>query len=206
MNVETQSPPETEATDVDTSAEEILTGHSYDGIQEYDNPLPGWWKFLFWVTILFSPVYFIYFHLGVEGRSIHDQYDQHMAQVFELRFGEIGDLEADRATLMEYMKKPKWLSVGRVVYKTNCASCHGPDGGGLTGPNLTDDHWKNVRNIEDIANVIANGAANGSMPAWKTRMSHQNQIVLTAAYIATLRDKPVVGKPPEGDKILPWSE
>ncbi len=77
----------------------------------------------------------------------------------------------------------------------------------MVGPNLTDENWKNVRNIEDIAKVIANGAANGSMPAWKNRMSHKNQIVLTAAYVASLRDNPVTGgKPPEGNPIPPWSE
>lgn len=186
--------------------EEILTNHSYDGIQEYDNPLPGWWKFLFWCSIFFAPLYWFYFQHGVEGRSVHDQYEQHMAAIFTLKFEEIGELEADRATVYEYMNKPEWRAVGKVVYTTNCVSCHGADGGGVVGPNLTDDHWKNVRNIEDIAKVIANGAANGSMPAWKNRMSHKNQIVLTAAYVASLRDSPVSGKPPEGNPIPPWSE
>ena len=189
-------------------AEDILTDHSYDGIQEYDNPLPGWWKFLFWVSIIIAPIYYAYFHFGPPGRSIHDQYNAHMASVFELRFQEIGELEADRETLVKYLKEePKWLAVGEVVYKTNCVSCHGVDGGGVVGPNLTDDKWKNVRNIEDIAKVIVNGAANGAMPAWKNRLSHQNQIVLTAAYVASLRDKPVSGKAPEGDNVITsWTE
>lgn len=190
----------------ETEPEEILTDHSYDGIQEYDNPLPGWWKFLFWMSILFAPLYYIYFH-AAEGRSIHDDYNSHAASIFRLRFAEIGELEADRATIMKYMtEEPKWMTVGEVVYKANCVSCHGSDGGGLVGPNLTDDHWKNVRNVEDIAKVIADGAANGSMPAWKNRLSHQNLIVLTAAYVASLRDQPVSGKAPEGEKIGPWEK
>ena len=184
--------------------QEKLTDHTYDGIKEYDNPLPGWWKFLFWLSIFFAPIYLFYFHFGVEGRTIHDQYERQMARVFEVRFEEIGVLEPDRKTILEYMNKPDWLAVGKVVFKTNCVSCHGADGGGLVGPNLTDDSWKNVRNIEDIAKVIANGAANGSMPAWKNRMSHQNQIVLTAAYIASLRANPVDGKAPEGNPIPAW--
>ena len=187
--------------------EDMLTGHSYDGIQEYDNPLPGWWKFLFWVTILISPIYYFYFHAGMEGRSIHDQYGKHMAKIFELRFAEIGELKSDRETLLKYVNdEPKWLAVGKVVYETNCVSCHGRDGGGLVGPNLTDDHWKNVRTIEDIAKVIEDGAANGSMPAWKNRLSHPNQIVLTAAYVASMRKEPVDGKAPEGNKIPDWEE
>lgn len=188
------------------ASQELLTDHTYDGIQEYDNPLPGWWKFLFWAPIVFAPLYLMYFHLGIEGRSVHDQYDQHMASVFELRFEEIGELEADRATIFEYMNKPDWLAVGKVVYKTNCVSCHGADGSGLVGPNLTDDYWKNVRNIEDIAKIIEVGAANGAMPAWKNRLSHKNLFVLTAAYVASMRENPVSGKAPEGDLIPPWEE
>ncbi len=76
----------------------------------------------------------------------------------------------------------------------------------MVGPNLTDDYWKNVRSIETIASVIENGAANGAMPAWKNRLSHPNQVVLTAAYVASLRKNPVSGKAPEGNKIPAWDE
>lgn len=187
--------------------ETLLTGHAYDGIVEYDNPLPGWWKFLFWFFILIAPVYYFFFHSGMEGRSIHDQYDRHMASIFEIRFSEIGELTADRETLLEYINdKPEWLAVGKVTYQANCVSCHGADGGGLVGPNLTDDYWKHVRSVEGIASVLENGAGNGAMPAWKTRFSHPNQIVLTAAYVASLRDNPVAGKGPEGTQIPDWNE
>jgi cytochrome c oxidase cbb3-type subunit 3 len=191
----------------ESTSETNLTGHSYDGIVEYDNPLPGWWKFLFWFFILIAPIYYFYAHSDVEGRSIEDQYNNHMASVFEIRFSEIGELKSDRETILEYMnEKPEWLAVGKVAYQTNCVSCHKADGSGEVGPNLTDDYWKNVRSIEGIASVIENGAANGAMPAWKTRFSHPNQIVLLSAYVASLRKNPVPGKAPEGEKIAPWDE
>ncbi len=196
-----------ESSPIEADSNENLTGQSYDGIQEYDNPLPGWWRFLFWVSIIFAPIYYFYFHSGMEGRSIHDQYVAHRNRIFELRFSEIGDLVGDRETIMKYLKdEPEWMAVGESVYKTNCVSCHGATGAGLVGPNLTDDFWKNVINVEDIARIIEDGAANGAMPAWKNRLSHQNQIVLTAAYVASLRDKPVPGKAAEGNKIGPWTE
>lgn len=191
----------------DTVDHELLTDHTYDGIQEYDNPLPGWWSFLFWVFVVFAPIYYFYFHGGMEGRSIHDEYNTEMASIFERRFSQIGLLEPDRETLLKYLNgDPQWLAVGEVVYKTNCVGCHGADGGGLVGPNLTDDHWKHVSNIEGIAKVISEGAANGAMPAWKNRLTHQNQIVLTAAYVASLRENPVAGVPPEGKAIPDWTE
>jgi len=184
-------------------ADDQLTGHCYDGIEEYDNPLPGWWKFLFWVSIIFAPFYFFYFHAG-ENRSIHAQYEQETASIFEARFSLIGDLTPDRATLLEYKDKEDWLAVGKGVYNANCVGCHGSAGEGKVGPNLTDDYWKNVSSIEDIATVIANGAGNGAMPAWGNRLSHPNLVVLTAAYIASLRENPVEGNAPEGREVPAW--
>ncbi|MDP1563539.1 MAG: cbb3-type cytochrome c oxidase N-terminal domain-containing protein [Pirellulaceae bacterium] len=186
-----------------------LTDHSYDGIQEYDNPMPGWWVWLFVATVLYSGVYWLYFETGVADRSIFDDYRKHQDQVMQAKFGELGDLSLDAATLVRYSSDPKeakWLAVGQSNYVTNCASCHGIDGGGGIGPNLTDDHWKSVRRIEDIASVIKNGANNGAMPAWGTRFNHPNILVLTSAYIASLRGStPSNPKAPEGNVIGPWT-
>ena len=180
----------------------LLTGHSHDGIVVYDNPVPSWWKFLFVTCVLFGALSFLYHISGQAGRSVHDQYNSHLASILEVRFKEIGDLTADKATILEYMNdKPEWLAVGKATYQANCVSCHGANGGGLVGPNLTDDYWKNVRSVDGIARVLENGAGNGAMPAWKSRFSHPNQLVLTAAYVASLRANPVKGKSPEGVKI-----
>lgn len=189
----------------DATAE--LTDHQYDGIQEYDNPLPGWWSMLFFLTAVFAVGYGVHYHLGGNGESVQDEYGEEAAAVFELRFAELGELQPDRATLLAYSNDPKWLAVGQAVFKANCVSCHGAQAQGDIGPNLTDDSWKNVDHIEDIARVIADGAGNGSMPAWRTRFSHVNQIVLTAAYVASLRgSKPEAGKDPEGKVIPAWTE
>lgn len=186
-----------------------LTDHSYDGIQEYDNPMPGWWVWLFVATVVYSGVYWLYFETGVADRSIFDEYRRHQDQVMQSKFGELGDLLPDAQTLLLFSSDPeleKWLAVGKSTYVSNCASCHGIDGGGGIGPNLTDDHWKGVRSIEDIANVIKNGANNGAMPAWGTRFSHPNVLVLTSAYIASMRGStPSNPKAPEGNLIGPWA-
>lgn len=186
--------------------QDILTDHSYDGIQEYDNPLPGWWRFLFVASVVYAFLYWGYYHMGAEGRSILDRYDRQADKIYTARFAEIGDLEPNRETLLKYMNDEKWLTVGRVIFKANCVSCHGANGEGKVGPNLTDDYYKNITKIEDIFRVIENGAANGSMPAWKNRLSHINQRVLTAAYIASLRGKNLPGKSrlPEDKRIPPW--
>lgn len=182
------------------------TDHSYDGIEEYDNPLPGWWKWLFVASIAFSPVYWMFFHGGAEGRSIEDQYGTALAANTRLQFSEIGELNLEADTILRFTTKDNWLKVGQIVFKTNCISCHGRDGEGKVGPNLTDEFFKNVTKIEDIATVINNGAGNGAMPKWSNRL-HVNEVVLVSAYVATLRGKNLDSpRGPEGKAIAPWPE
>jgi cytochrome c oxidase cbb3-type subunit 3 len=184
-----------------------LTGHDYDGIQEYDNPLPGWWKWLFVASILFSPPYFFFYHNGAEGRSLADKYDSELAANLQLQFAELGELEADRESVVKYLYEPSWLKVGQAVFKANCVSCHASDGGGLVGPNLTDEEYKNVKDIGDILTVLQKGANAGAMPAWNNRLS-TNEIVLVSSYVASLRGTTPSTPPkaPEGRAIAPWPE
>lgn len=168
-----------------------LTDHEYDGIREYDNPCPTWWHLIFLGTFLFSVVYFFFFQ-GSFGWTVAEAYDSAVAENLKLRFADIGELNADEKTLIEYMGKPDWLAIGANVFQTQCKSCHGADGAGLVGPNLTDDNYKNVNDLIDIARVIENGAAAGAMPAWKNRL-HPNEVVLVSAYAAKLRGKNLAG-------------
>lgn len=188
-----------------SAADEALREHMYDGIQEYDNPCPFWWSALFWLSILFSIVYVAYYHVGVEGRSLQDEYSRSVAENVRLQFKEIGELAADEPTILHYMNEPEWIQFGKVVYRTHCTSCHGQEGEGRVGPNLTDDYYKNVKKLVDILTVINVGAKQGAMPAWRQRL-HPNEVVLVSAYVATLRgSKPTLAaRDPEGDKIDPW--
>lgn len=186
--------------------DELLTSHNYDGIQEYDNPTPGWWNWMFIATIVFAPIYILWFHSPTEPHTHKAQYETAYAENMKLQFGEIGDLEPTRENIVKYMHDEKWLGVGAATFATHCKSCHGADGSGISGPNMTDDYYKNVEKIEDIATVIRDGAANGAMPAWGNRL-HPNEIVLAAAYVASLRGKDLpTTRPVEGKIIPPWPE
>ena len=173
-----------------------LTDHNYDDIQEYDNPLPGWWTFCFWATIFFCVPYWAYYHFGIPGRTIADGYAADVAENLRLQFGEIGELQPDRDTLLKYMNDEKWLAVGKSVYATHCVACHGVHGEGKVGPNLTDSYWKNVRKIEDIATVVLDGASGQAMPPWRQRL-HINEAVLVSAYIAQMQGKLPPGVTPK---------
>ena len=66
------------------SEKNLVFQHEYDGIREYDNPLPGWWLFLFWVTILFSAWYLLYYQFG-HGETVPQQYDREMLALYDLQ-------------------------------------------------------------------------------------------------------------------------
>lgn len=183
---------------------DLLREHEYDGIQEYDNPTPGWWNLIFFVSFVFSAWYILYHHASTISTSVAQGYEIDMTDDLKKRFSTIGDLKPDQPTLIKFMRNEEWKLVGASVYKANCVSCHGPDAAGQIGPNLTDDYWKNVKELTDIPKVISGGAAAGAMPSWKTRL-HPNEIVLVAAYVAALRGKNLNGpRGHEGDRIAGW--
>lgn len=182
-----------------------LSDHQYDGIQEYDNPTPGWWNWLFVATIALSPVYLLVFHSPYQANTLAAQYDRAYAQNLRLQFGEIGTLEPTQETILQYMDDPKWIAVGEITFQTHCITCHGKQGEGISGPNLTDDSYLHVKKIEDIASVVQNGAKAGAMPAWGNRL-HPNEVVLVASYVASLRGTNAAGKGAEGSAIPPWPE
>jgi cytochrome c oxidase cbb3-type subunit 3 len=193
-----------------TDEKDRLLDHDFDGIQEFDNPIPLWLNLILFGSVVFSVVYYMYFQigplLGTNGWTVVEAYDSAKAENLRLRFAEIGELKTDEATLIEYMQpeKREWLAVGQTVYKTNCQSCHAANGSGLVGPNLTDDYYKGVQTLTDLVTVIADGAANGAMPAWRNRL-HPNELVLAAAYVASMRGQNLTGpRPAEGKEIPPW--
>ncbi|MBX3420734.1 MAG: c-type cytochrome [Pirellulaceae bacterium] len=180
-----------------------LTDHAYDGIQEYDNPLPGWWTYTFVATIVFSIGYVMWYHTGAPGRDLVTLYEVADADNTRLQFGAIGDLTGDQDTLMKFAHREDWLKVGASVFKANCISCHGRDGEGNVGPNLTDEAFKYIRKPEDVYKVVSEGAGKGAMPAWGNRL-HPNEVVLVSSYVISLRGQNLPGKAADGNPIPAW--
>jgi cytochrome c oxidase cbb3-type subunit III len=186
------------------SDRDLLRAHEYDGIQEYDNPTPGWWNLIFLGSFVFALWYLLYYHASTVSTSVAQGYELDVSEDLKKRFSTIGDLQPDEPTLLKYMVDEEWKLVGASVFKAQCVSCHAANAAGQIGPNLTDDYWKNVKQLADIPKVIAGGAGAGAMPAWKTRL-HPNEVVLVAAYVASLRGKNLPGpRGAEGEQIPPW--
>ncbi|MBL9148454.1 MAG: c-type cytochrome [Phycisphaerae bacterium] len=183
--------------------EPVLLSSNYDGIREYDNPMPFWWTSIFWLTILAAGPYFFFYHLGV-GSSLNDNYEAEVGEYGAILAAQLGDVEADTPTILTLVERPELRMGGAALFKGNCATCHGPEGGGLTGPNLTDDAYINVKTPEDIFRVITNGVPGKGMPEWGKRFSKQ-QVLLLASYVANLRGtKPGSAKEAQGSVIEPW--
>jgi cytochrome c oxidase cbb3-type subunit 3 len=186
--------------------EPVLLDHSCDGIREYDNPMPFWWTAIFWITIAVCFPYIVYYHVGV-GPSVQDEYESDVAEAVTAQLGALGDIQPDQETLLTLFDRTdgaKWKVAAKAMFRANCVLCHGPDGGGINGPNLTDDAYVNVGQVEDLFRVINNGVAGKGMPEWGKRFS-KAQVILLATYVAQLRGThPAQPKAADGATIPPW--
>ena len=179
----------------------LLLDHEVDGIRELDNKLPRWWVWLFYLTILFSAIYLSYYHvfarsdLAAKGQMVAE-YQAEMKVGEALKSAALTRFEATIASLQP-STDPAALADGKKTFVTLCAPCHRPDGGGLVGPNLTDNYWIHGSNFADNVTIIWNGVPAKGMITWKN-MLKPNEIYDVASYIYTLRGThPPKPKPPE---------
>ncbi|MDX5347548.1 MAG: c-type cytochrome [Hymenobacteraceae bacterium] len=177
---------------------DVLTDHDYDGITEFDNDLPPWWKYMFYVTIVFSFVYMGYYHIFKDGRTMEEEYQAEMQQAALFKASSEDDPNAvtDFTTLTDASA----LENGKNLYLQNCAACHGNDGEGKVGPNLTDEYWMHGGDVNDIFKTIKFGVTNKGMVAWNGKLS-KDQILEVSSYILSLKgSNPANAKEPQGEK------
>ncbi|SDG83326.1 cytochrome c oxidase cbb3-type subunit 3 [Pseudomonas flavescens] len=149
-------------------------GHSFDGIEEYDNPLPRWWFMLFLGTLIFAAGYLaLYPGLG-NFKGLLPGYDDGWTQVAQWQH-EVAKADAQYGPIFaRYSAMPleqvardeQALKMGGRLFATYCSICHGSDAKGAVGfPNLTDRDWRWGGEAETIKTTILNGRI-GVMPAW----------------------------------------
>jgi cytochrome c oxidase cbb3-type subunit 3 len=161
------------ARDVDPVTGTATTGHVWDGIQELNTPLPRWWLWVFYATIVWAIGYWIVYPAWpLVSSYTTGMFNWHSreAVVTDLdalkaqRGPMVGKLAA--ASLPEILADPQLLAFaraqGRPAFAENCAPCHGIGAGGTKGyPNLNDDDWIWGGKIEDIAETIRHGVRSG---------------------------------------------
>lgn len=181
--------------------DEILLDHDYDGIKELDNHLPPWWKWTFYISIIFGVVYLILHHVvGVMPLQI-EEYEAKMAEAEEIRLARQADLP--EAVIdennVEQLSDAESLAKGKQIFNISCAQCHKETGAGGIGPNLTDDYWLHGGSITDVYRTIKVGVPEKGMISWESSLSPL-RMQQVASYIMTLRGtNPDNAKKPQGE-------
>ena len=181
-----------------------LLDHAYDGIQEYDNPLPTWWKLIFYATIFVVPIY-LWDPLGIGiGPGREQAYQKELAAFAAAHPPSTGPSVSDEQ-FVAMSKDPAKVAEGLAVFTTTCVACHRPDGGGLIGPNLTDDFWIHGGKPSEIHKVITEGVLAKGMPNWGKMLKPEQTDAVTAYVISIYGSNPANPKAPEGVKATPGS-
>jgi len=177
--------------------------HTWDGdLQEFNNPLPRWWLWLFYITIAFGLVYLaLYPGLGkipgVLGWSQQEQYDEEIAAA-DAKYGPIFKKYASQ-DLAVLMQDPEGRKIGQRIFLNYCAVCHGSDAGGARGfPNLTDADSLYGNAPATIEKTILDGRQ-GAMPAWGPTLGDEGVEDVTA-YVMSLSGKQVDAAKAEAGK------
>jgi cytochrome c oxidase cbb3-type subunit 3 len=177
----------------------VLVDHNYDGIKELDSRIPPWFLWLFYGTIIFSVIYMLHYHVLGTGPLMEEEYAQEVKQA-EIKRAELirtgAFINEETVTLLT---EPVALESGKQIFNTNCAACHAADGGGLVGPNLTDDYWIHGGGIKNVFKVVKYGVVNKGMIAWQN-MLNPKQIQEVSSYVLSLKGTtPAKPKAPEGE-------
>ena len=167
-----------------------VTGHKWDeDLEEYNNPLPRWWLWLFFITIIFGLLYmFLYPSLGNDKGTLKwtqaKQYNQEMAKAKE-KYGKIFAAYA-KQPIPALANNKDAMGSGRRLFLNNCAVCHGSDGGGAPSfPSLKDKDWLYGGEPATIKASIMNGR-NGSMPPMGAAVGGDKGAEQVAHYVKSL--------------------
>ena len=199
------------------------TGHEWDGIEELNTPLPRWWVWTFWLTVLWAIAYTIVYPAwptlsggtrGLFGWNSRNQLTQEVTQLQVTRAPIFAKLK--NASLEEIVANPDLLSAARMVgaaaFANNCAACHGAGGAGSKGyANLNDDDWIWGGHLNEIRTTIEHGARwetdkathSSSMPAFgRDGLLTPDQISILADHVRTFAELPdTVAPTAEGQKL-----
>lgn len=187
----------------DESSEDArLMTHAYDGIREYDNPLPGWWKSIFIGSIMFAGFYVAYLHLTNWGSLPDEEYRAQLADYESKK--EVRDraeaAHVSESSLATASHDPKLVERGAQVFASKCVSCHAEDGRGLIGPNLTDLKQIHGTTRMDLHGTISKGVPGTAMLAWGEQLP-QTEILAVSAFVVTLRGQNIPGKAGQGAPV-----
>lgn len=183
------------------SKDALLMDHEADGIRELDNKLPRWWVYLFYGSIVFAAGYLGYYHVygRIRPGAVRLSAEEYAAEMVignQIKSNSMAKFEAQILNLQP-SQDGVLIARGKQTFGRLCAPCHRADGGGLVGPNLTDDYWIHGSKFSDNVHTIWNGVPEKGMITWKNYLK-PSEVYEVASFIYTLRGThPPNPKPPE---------
>lgn len=189
---------------------DILLDHDYDGIKELDNHLPPWWKWGFYLSIVFSVLYILNYHLAPiwdEGRSQIAEYEAENVEA-ELALAEYRKKSADLVNENSVVRLTDAASLdkGKIKFTELCVACHGDQGQGGIGPNLTDAYWLHGGDIRSVFKTIKYGVLDKGMIAWENEIK-PGEMQAVASYILSLQGtNPSGAKEAQGELYVPAAD
>lgn len=184
--------------------EDLLIDHTYDGIQELDNPTPVWFNALFYSTIVFAIGYLLIYHVFGWGMNQEQEYlaEMQAAEVQRMEYLATSGTNIDENNVALDLS-PEMVIPGQEIYLQSCGVCHGNQGEGMIGPNLTDEYWLHGGDIKDIFRVVKYGVPDKGMVPWESSLTPV-QIAQVSNFIASIMGtNPPNPKDPQGDKYEP---
>jgi cytochrome c oxidase cbb3-type subunit 3 len=186
--------------------EDRLLDHEADGIQEYDNPPPVWFNWIFYGAIVFSVLYVGWYALSFGDDDMIAEYQREIvAQTAAVQawFDANPIVPPTPEELLAGALDPAVLAQGAERYRKTCAACHGEAGQGLIGPNLTDEHWLHGGKVTQIFESVVKGIPAKGMPPWGRALAPE-ELRAVVSYIRSLSGtNPAGARGPEGDRVPP---
>jgi cytochrome c oxidase cbb3-type subunit 3 len=182
-----------------------LMDHEADGIREFDNDLPRWWLYGFYITIVFSVIYLVNYHVLTTpffgAATVVAEYEADVKAAAALQamnrahasagVGATGAAGAAAPLTVALLTDAPSLQKGRAIFESStslCSSCHRPDLGGLVGPNLTDAGWLHGCSVNEVMNSIRSGyPARGMLPFGGGTPLSDQELRQLASYVLSKR-------------------
>jgi cytochrome c oxidase cbb3-type subunit 3 len=182
--------------------DKIIEGHDYDGIQEYDNPLPRWWLLTFVGTVVFAICYYVYYQF-MGGPTLMDELNVAMKEIEAVQQAQAPVNQGEtEESLTQLMAGAGIVDAGKTAYEGKCAACHGQELQGIIGPNLTDNFWIHGKGSRiDIIQVVRTGVLDKGMPAWESQLKHEEMLGVVAYIISKKGSNPANAKPAQGNPV-----
>lgn len=178
---------------------DIMFDHDFDGIKELDSKIPPWFSWLFIITIIFAAYYMIDYHVIGSGQVMQEEYSAEVRTASLEREALIKSGAFVNEETVTVITEASGLEAGKTIFETNCIACHAADGGGIVGPNLTDNYWIHGGGIKNVFKVIKYGVVAKGMISWQTQLN-PNQMQEVASYVLSFQGTtPAAPKQPEGE-------